>query len=70
MINFTPISIEDMKEFIKSLPSKGCELGPIAAILLKDVLDETAPLIADMVNTSLTQGTFHKNSIRLFSTHF
>ena len=53
MNNFMPISIEDMKN-----SSKICELDPIPTNLLKDVLDETATLITDILNAPLTQGTF------------
>ena len=56
--SFMPISIEDMEKFIKRSPSKSCELDPIPTNLLKEVLDKTAPLITDILNASLTQGTF------------
>ena len=70
MNNLTPVSIEDVEKFIKSSPSKRCELDPISINLLKEVLDKTAPLITGIVNASLTKAHFHKNTRRLSSPTF
>ena len=39
-------------------PSKSCELDPIPTDLLKEVTYKLSPILTDLINTSLKQGTF------------
>ena len=39
-------------------PSKSCELDPIPMDLLKEVIQKLSPILTDLINTSLQQGTF------------
>ena len=49
-------SLDEIKKVILKSPSKSCGLGPIATWLLKDTLNEVAPLIQSIVNASLQSG--------------
>ena len=50
---FQLLSSGDIKEIIKSSPSKSCSLDPIPTILLKDHLCVLLPIITRIVNLSL-----------------
>ena len=39
-------------------PNKSCELDPIPTWLLKTCIDELLPLITELINKSLSTGTF------------
>ena len=39
-------------------PSKSCQLDPIPTDLLKEVTHDLSPILTDLINTSLKQGTF------------
>ena len=39
-------------------PFKSCKLDPIPTDLLKEVIHELSPVLTDLINTSLQQGTF------------
>ena len=41
-------------------PSKSCELDPVPTDLLKDIINELAPVLTGLINTSLQQGIFPK----------
>ena len=43
-------------------PSKNCELDLILTALCKDIINELAPVLADLINTSLQQGIFSKRT--------
>ena len=58
MSTFTPASIEEVTKIVKRSASTTCSLDPIPTPLLKDCLDELAPSIAQIVNTSLATGHF------------
>ena len=40
------------------VPSNSCELDPILTDLLKEVIHDISPILTDLINTSLPQGTF------------
>ena len=55
---FRQVSIEETTKYATKAPSKSCELDPIPTDLLKEVIHELSPILTDLINTSLQQGTF------------
>ena len=55
---FKPVSEDQVKKIIFSLPTKSCELDAIPTHLLKDILPGILPIITRIINLSLQQGTF------------
>ena len=55
---FRQVSIEETTKYIMKAPSKSCEFDPIPTDLLKEVTHELSPILTDLINTSLKQGTF------------
>ena len=55
---FRQVSIEETTKYIMKAPSKSCELVPIPIDLLKEVIHKISPILTDLINTSLKQGTF------------
>ena len=55
---FRQVSIEETSKYIMKEPSKNCELDPMPTGLLKEVTHELSPILTDLINTSLKQGTF------------
>ena len=58
MPNFTPVSIDDINEIIKTAPLKHCELDPLPTNIMKENKDVLAHCVAKMVNTSFDTGHF------------
>jgi hypothetical protein len=58
MHHFKPVSAEDTIKLIKSCPSKSCSLDPIPTWLLKEVVNDLAPPITKLINTSLSTSVF------------
>ena len=56
LCEFQPASAEDIKRIIVQSSSKPCELDPMPTNLLKDNIETLAPIITDIVNTSLQSG--------------
>jgi len=54
--SFSPFSDRDVADLIRSRPSKSCPLDPVPTYLLKSYADTLAPVIAKIVNMSLSQG--------------
>jgi hypothetical protein len=48
---------QEIRKLIMSSPCKSCALDPLPTWLLKDCVDELAPVIAALVNSSLASGT-------------
>ena len=55
---FTHVSENVVTSLINKSPNKACELDPIPTDLLKQVLEETTPVIQSIINKSLQQGVF------------
>ena len=53
LASFTPASEEEIKQIIRTSPAKSCELDPIPTTILKECLDEIAPMVTHLVNASL-----------------
>ena len=54
---FIPVTVDDVKNIVKSSPPKSCCLDPILTPLLFKYLDDLAPIITDIINQSLITGT-------------
>ena len=54
--NFQPITLPELQKIILSTPNKNCKLDPILTGLLKQILPSIVALIADIINTSLSDG--------------
>ena len=55
---FQPITLSNLQKLIQSTPNKSCDLDPITTSLLKQILPSIATTIADIINTSLKDGSF------------
>ena len=56
--NLRQVSIEETTRYVMKAPSNSCELDQIPMNLLKEVMHELSPILTDLINTSLQQGTF------------
>ena len=56
--NFTSVSESDISKLILSMNSKSCRLDPIPTSVLKMGLPQILPRLTDIVNSSLSTGTF------------
>ena len=54
---FRQVCIEETTRYVMKAPSKSCELDLIPMNLLKEVIHELSPILTDLINTSLQQGT-------------
>ena len=55
---FQPNILSNLQKIIWSTPNKNCHLDPIPTSLLKQILPSIVSTIADIINTSLRDGTF------------
>ena len=58
---FIPVNSDKIAKIIRTAPPKSCELDPVPSKILKQVCEDISPLIATIVNTLLTSGTFSGN---------
>ena len=56
LCEFQPASADDIRRIIVQSSSKSCELDPMPTNLLNDNIDTLAPIITDIINTSLQSG--------------
>ncbi len=56
--SFKLLLTEDVKKLIVRSPCKSCSLDPIPTDLLRKCLDVLLPIITDIINESLSSGTF------------
>ena len=56
---FEPTTSTEVQKIIKSMPSKQCQLDPIPTWVIKLHLDNLAPIITKIINTSLENGFVH-----------
>ncbi len=55
---FESLTQEQVRKFIVKSPCKSCSLDPIPTALLRECLDLLLPVITDIVNMSLSNGSF------------
>ena len=55
---FLPVTVEKIAKLIKQCPTKSCSQDPLPTWLLKEQLNIFVPIITDIVNHSLSSGTF------------
>ena len=60
--HFHSLTHADMSKMIMKFASKSCRLDPIPTWLLKENLDHLLPLLTNMVNKSLSTGTFPRGA--------
>ena len=53
---FQKITVEEALETLKTVPAKTCELDKIPTWLIKDLADVFAPILAKLVNASISSG--------------
>ena len=58
LASFRALSQQEVKSIINSLSKKTCELDCMPTKLLKEILDTILPVITQIINSSLEQGTF------------
>ena len=56
LYDFTPTSEEELRDILKSVDIKSCDLDPIPACLMKENLDTFLPILKDIVNLSISSG--------------
>jgi hypothetical protein len=56
---FTPVSEKCVRDILKNMVPKSCELDPIPTNMLYENLDLFLPVITNLVNSSLSSGTVH-----------
>jgi hypothetical protein len=56
LTDFQPLPQSELRKLISKAPSKSSSLDPIPTWLLKNCLDESLPVITDIVNSSLSSG--------------
>ena len=54
--NFKPLSSDEIKKLVLSMPTKHCGLDPIPTWLMKDSINQFLPVLTKIVNLSLQQG--------------
>lgn len=59
--SFKPVTADHVKNLIKKMSIKTCELDPLPSVLLSDCIDKLLPAITDIINTSLSSGVFPEN---------
>ena len=58
MNSFRVLSEDEVSTIVRKSPTKSCEVDPIPAALLKEILPDIVPLLRAIVNKSLQTGTF------------
>ena len=58
LCRFQPITLSNLQKLIRSTPNKSCDLDPIPTSLLKQILPSIVTTIADIISTSLKDGSF------------
>ena len=54
----TPASLNEVINIIKALPNKNCGIDSIPIFIYKKLSPFLAPIICDIFNTSVSEGTF------------
>ncbi len=56
--SFRPLTLDEVRKLVVKSPCKSCSLDPIPTDLLRKCLDLLLPVIQDIINRSLSTGTF------------
>ena len=67
LTSFSEIDTQTNIGIVRSSPTKSCELGPIPTTFVKQHITTLAPLLTQIVNTSISTAT--KNLKKHFSSH-
>ena len=54
---FTPTTVKEITDIVKKAPSSSCLLDPLPTHMVKESIDELAPILTQIVNLSLTNST-------------
>ena len=58
LAKFEPLTEKEVRQIIKAMPSKCCDLDVIPTSLLKEALELLLPTLTKLVNLSLAEGVF------------
>ena len=58
LAKFEPLTEEEVRQIVKAMPSKCCDLDAVPTSLLKEALDLLLPTLVKLVNLSLAEGVF------------
>jgi len=58
LADFTAVTVDEVTKLISSAPNKTCQLDPAPTWLVKDMSGLLSPIIALLINKSLTTGCF------------
>ena len=58
LAKFKPLTEEEVRQIVKAMPSKCCDLDAVPTSLLKEALDLLLPTLVKLVNLSLVEGVF------------
>ena len=58
LTTFHPITLDETLKLISSSPNKSCDLDPCPTFIVKECKDILAPIIMEIINLSLSEGTF------------
>ena len=58
LIQFTHLTEEEVRQIVKAMPSKFCDLDAVPTSLLKEALYLLLPTLVKLVNLSLVEGVF------------
>ena len=56
--NLEPLTNEEVRQIIKEMPAKYCDLDAVPTSILKEALDLLLPTLVKLVNLSLVEGEF------------
>ena len=56
-----PMTVDNVRKTIMSMPSKSCESDAVPTCLLKRILDKVAGVTSSIINISLEQGVFARS---------
>ena len=53
-----PLTDDEVRQIVKAMPSKSCDLDAVPTSILKEALDLLLPTLVKLVNLSLVEGEF------------
>ena len=69
LTSFTPVSVQDVEKILSSASGASCALDAIPTWILKNCKQELLPVITQIVNLSLTSGSFPKSMKKFWLNH-
>ena len=58
LAKFEPLTEEEVRQIVKAMPSKCCDLDAVPTSLLKEALELLLPTLVKLINLSLVEGVF------------